>query len=202
LNNRKYPKSAISSDMAALFASGRKFLVLDTETTGLPHHDNVQIVEVSCVDQDGVVRFTSLVKPDISVPAAATEVHGITDADLINAPTFTQIWPQLLEVLLKYEVVYCYNVDFDYGMLLCTAERFGITIPLHITVNQSWRCAMNIYARWTGTGRWRTLGVACSALGVQMSEAHRSTGDALSTLALMRGLAARAVLESKDKVDG
>lgn len=184
-------------EMAALFAAKTPFLIIDTETTGFLDNPDGQIVELSCVNQAGEVVFTSLVKPDCDVPMRVSAIHGLTTECLADSPTFVQIWPQLLEVLSQYQVIYAYNVDFDRGMLFKTAERFNLEIPGWLK-EQEWKCMQKRYAEYHGDwSEWhqsytfKKLSVACHNLSVQMSEEHRATGDALSTYALMRALAAK-----------
>ena len=74
--------------------------VLDFETTGLsPGADRVIEVSVMRMDPGAKPQFVldTLVNPRRSV--AATEIHGITDADVADAPTFEEIAPKLIDVL-------------------------------------------------------------------------------------------------------
>ncbi len=173
------------------------FLVLDTETTGLPDHEGFQVVEVAAVDTTGAVLFHSLVKPDIPMPASASEVHGLTDADLADAPSFTEIWPQLAELLRTYEL-WCYNAGFDRAAILTSAERFKVDIPKRVASSKRWHCLMLEFARYHGEysdywggDKWQDLYTACYELEVKGSDYHRARGDALNALGVMQALAAR-----------
>jgi DNA polymerase III epsilon subunit-like protein len=183
--------------MAALFAARAPFLIVDTETTGFLDAPDGQIIEVSCINQDGHAAFSRLCKPDVPIPAKASAVHGLYDRDLIDAPLFAEVWPELLTVLVQYPLIFAYNADFDRGMLLKTAKRFALAIPDWLTA-QEWRCMQQAYAAYHGdwseyhqSHTFKKLTVACAKLGVPLSETHRATGDALNTLALMKALAAR-----------
>src|SRR6266699_6797910 len=92
-------RQQIEAQMQALFEQRTPFLLLDTETTGKLEHRGFQIVEVAIVNQDGQVLYQSLCKPDIAMPSEASEVSGITDAQLASAPTMTEIWPDVVQVL-------------------------------------------------------------------------------------------------------
>jgi DNA polymerase-3 subunit epsilon len=120
-----YDRHVIEHNMRVWLEEGEDaspLLVLDTETTGLPDHEGFQVVEVAAVDTTGAVVFHSLVKPDIPIPAAATAKNGLTDADLADAPSFTEIWPRLALLLASYEL-WTYNADFDQAAILASAER-------------------------------------------------------------------------------
>jgi DNA polymerase III epsilon subunit family exonuclease len=65
-----------------------RYAVVDVETTGFsPNAD--RIVEVACVAVDGtrvVDRWATLVNPGRPIPQRVSEIHGITDAMVTNAP--------------------------------------------------------------------------------------------------------------------
>ena len=79
----------------------RPLAVLDLETTGIdPKLD--RIVEVSVLkllpggDHD---HRTRRVNPGVPIPPEATAVHGITDDDVADCPTFRAIAPALSKYL-------------------------------------------------------------------------------------------------------
>ncbi len=68
----------------------RPLAVLDVQSTGLDT-DTARIVKLSVfrVDPDGAEYVKSvLVNPDIPIPTGATQVHGITDLDVMEKPVF------------------------------------------------------------------------------------------------------------------
>jgi DNA polymerase-3 subunit epsilon len=106
----------------------RPLVGLDLETTGT----NVQtdrIVEISTlkVFPDGNQKtFTRLVNPGIPIPAEATSVHGITDADVASAKTFEEIAPRLATYLDGCDL--CgYNIwKFDLKLLVNEFKRANV----------------------------------------------------------------------------
>ncbi|NEV75543.1 hypothetical protein DYI24_00410 [Rhodopseudomonas sp. BR0C11] len=76
----------------------------DLETTG-KDTSTAEVVEVACCDID--MRFlplsvvspgrSTLVKPAQPIPASASAVHHITNADVKNAPAWVDAWPILLD---------------------------------------------------------------------------------------------------------
>ena len=176
----------------------REFLVLDTETTGLPEHAHFQVVEIGMVDKRGTVIYHSLVRPDIPMPTGASLVNGITDDALKDAPTFPELWPALVALLGTHDL-YCYNAEFDREAIFSTAARYGLEVPRPVQDDQRWQCMMRAYAMYHGEWsdywhdwKWQSLDVACEELGVAGNDFHRAVGDALNCLGVMRALAARA----------
>ena len=73
-----------------------QFVVLDVETTGLsPKLD--RIVEIALIEfTQGTIskQFVSRFNPE--GPMGATEIHGITDADVANSPKFVERSSEIL----------------------------------------------------------------------------------------------------------
>lgn len=94
------------------------FTAIDTETTGL-HSGNDRIVEVAAIrfrDSHPVERFTALINPLKPIPADATKINGITDADVAGAPEFRQIAPALLQFIGADNLI-GHNLEFDLKFL-------------------------------------------------------------------------------------
>ena len=68
---------------------------LDLETTGLSVLTD-HIMEIGCVDAKGVV-FTTVVNP--LVMSSGPAVHGISDAELLEGPTFDAVFPRFVYFL-------------------------------------------------------------------------------------------------------
>lgn len=193
-------RQEIEAQLQALFEQQTPFLLLDTETTGKPEHQGFQIVEIAILDQDSQVRYHSLVKPDIAMQSSASEVSGLTDAQLADAPTMTEIWPTVVQVLTSTDVpIYTWNADFDQKALLLTAKRFQLPVPAAVSSKTRWRCAMKLHARWYGEWsngkndyRYQSLQWACTELEIEENEHHRAVGDAQNALRVLRAIAARA----------
>jgi DNA polymerase-3 subunit epsilon len=192
-------RQQIEQEMNTLFAEHTPFYVIDTETTGMEHW-GFQIVEVAVVNQDGQVLYQSLCKPDISIPTSASKVSGITEVQLADAPTFTEIWPSLVELLTSADIpIYAWNADFDRQALLLIAKRFGLPVPAALGSKTRWHCAMRLHARWYGEWsnrrndyRYQSLEWARTELGIEENEHHRAIFDAQKTLRVLRAIGSRA----------
>ena len=162
-----------------------RYAVVDVETTGFsPTSDRV--VEVACVViQDGRVerRWSSLVDPERPIPWRASEIHGITDDDVAQAPSFAEVERELIALCAGATVV-AHNASFDLGFLtalraqphLCTlalARRAFPHAPNH--KNQTLR-------RYLEVDRDPML---------RGLEAHRALADALVTAAILLRCLAR-----------
>jgi hypothetical protein len=110
-------------DAAAPWAASA-FVVIDFETTGLdPQNDRVLEVGVACFENGQLSALKNwLVNPTIPIPEEARAIHKISDADLVGAPTFAEIVPELVTYLVGHLPV-AYNADFDQRFLRAEMKR-------------------------------------------------------------------------------
>ncbi|MCY3884963.1 MAG: DNA polymerase III subunit epsilon [Gammaproteobacteria bacterium] len=100
--------------------SAKRFLVLDTETTGLDVHEGHRIIEVGCVEVDNFqvteTVFHSYLNPEREIDSEAIRVHGLTLARLAKEPVFAEIAEDFLRFVRDNEVV-IHNASFDIPFL-------------------------------------------------------------------------------------
>lgn len=112
----------------------RPLLFLDTETTGPdPIVDRVVELGVSVLHPDCTVNpksWSVRFNPGIPIPAAATEIHHITDADVANCKPFSA-YAALLHQKLKGKDLAGYNLRrFDLPILDEEMRRCGLALDL------------------------------------------------------------------------
>jgi len=101
----------------------RPLVFLDLETTGI-NVTSDRIVEISLlkIKPDGQEEWlTTLVNPGIPIPAASTAVHGISDHDVADAPSFGEIAGKLEAFLEGCDLAGFNAIKFDIPLL---AEEF------------------------------------------------------------------------------
>lgn len=148
--------------------------IIDFETTGLTVGlDRVVEVSIVRVDRDQKPRlvFDTLVNPNR--PVGATEIHGIADADVQQAPRFSDITGEVVAATAGC-VVAAYNVYFDMQFLAVELGLAGVNqLPPHF-------CLM--YLRpMLGLGGRCKLGEACKNAGIERTAAHIASVDAMSS---------------------
>ena len=93
-------------------------IVLDVETTGLDYTKE-RMVEFAAVRlENGKItdKFETLINPQQHIRKSSIAVHGITEEDVINAPTEDEVIPQILDFIGDYPIV-AHNVIFDYSFI-------------------------------------------------------------------------------------
>ena len=174
-------------------------LFLDTETTGLSGLH--EICEIAVVNLASEVLINMLVRPTCPIDFNTSQIHGITNEMVKDAPTFGDLLPRL-EQVLRGRTVLVYNVEFDIGKLErsakandCPFHPWWINFPplpdasdeeRESTPTTSWHCAMELYAQyygdwndWHGNYRWQRLGNAALQCGIELPVGtHRALADA------------------------
>lgn len=117
-----------------------KYLILDTETTGLPEKSRIfkpkdiefwpYVVEIAwiLVDEDGLLvdGEDAILKQKTSIPLSASNIHKITTARMMEeGKDPTQIYDSLLSQLQKCEMIIAHNVRFDIEVLKADLFRHG-----------------------------------------------------------------------------
>lgn len=160
---------------------------LDTETTGLGRF--AKICDIAIVAQDGTVLLDTLINPGEPIPAAATNVHGITDEMVADAPTWRDVAADIA-CLLENRRVVIYNRGYDAELL----EQHNKEIDWH-PFNADYQCAMLAYSDFDGTMgnyrtlKWHKLDAAAAHFGIAPG-GHRALADTETTRQVVHAMAA------------
>lgn len=153
------------------------YIVIDIETTGLSPQDN-RAVEIAAIllSEDLQVEewWTTLLNPEQHI--GATHIHGISAADVVDAPVFSNIAPKLLEELHQRTLV-AHNVKFDGSFISEELRRCGLPSRLtrrYCTMEQARRLSI----------KPATLDSCCKRYSIKNPAPHTALGDAASTAQL------------------
>ena len=98
----------------------KKFIILDTETTGLEVHQGHRIIEIGAVllndRKKSKEHFHTYLNPSRLIDEEASKVHGIMNEDLLDKPYFEEVAEEFLEFIDGSTLV-IHNAAFDVGFL-------------------------------------------------------------------------------------
>ena len=98
----------------------KKYIVLDTETTGLEVKQGHRVIEIGAVllndRKKSEDHFHSYLNPSRSIDEEASKVHGIVNSDLEGMPSFDEIAEAFIE-FIEGSTLVIHNAPFDLGFL-------------------------------------------------------------------------------------
>ncbi len=159
------------------------FVAIDVETTGLdPKNDAIIQVAAIAFDGDRILdQYESVVNPHREVPEFITQLTGITQEEVDDAPSMFTVRSRLRSVM-DHGVLIGHNVGFDLGFL--REERLGIGTAGLDTIT----LASILFPK---AGRYR-LGSLARYLNLEEVRNHQAMGDAQQTMWLFLKLQEKA----------
>jgi len=129
-----------------------KILVFDTETTGFinkkdPSLDSqpyiIQFAGILWELKDGVYteieRKNIMIKPPISIPYGASQVHHIYDIDIKDAPIMANQIDEIMDFLWQADAIIWHNIEYDEDMIKLELKRLE---KLHLYAPDQVICTM------------------------------------------------------------
>ncbi|WP_298884445.1 exonuclease domain-containing protein [uncultured Polaribacter sp.] len=162
------------------------YTVIDIETTGNGYKGS-KITEISIFVFDGktvIDEFTSLVNPEQNIPPFITNLTGITNAMVRNAPKFYEI-ARKVEEITKNTIFVAHNVNFDYNIIQEEFKNLGFDFK------RKKLCTVRLSRKIIPGLNSYSLGNICSVENIPINGRHRAKGDAEATTELFRRLIER-----------
>lgn len=166
-----------------------RLVSIDTETTGRdPNSD--RIVEIACVVWQGsevCARQSWLVNPGRPIPKEASDVHGITDDQVHDKPSFGQIADEVLQSMER-AVPVAYNAEYDRRVLVAELSRLSGGAPRQppaVRRQVDWIDPLVWARELHRMEKGKSLGEVSQRLGIQIEQAHRAEHDAEAALRVM-----------------
>jgi DNA polymerase III subunit epsilon len=166
------------------------FTVVDVETTGWAP-DEAGITEIGAVRVHAgtvVAEFGSLVNPGMPVPAAITELTGISDQMLAPAPPVADVLPGLL-TFADGSVLTAHNAPFDLRFLTAACANIGRDWP-GFEVLDTVRLARHLMVTPQEVPD-RKLATLANFFGTPVRPSHRALDDARATAVILGELLGR-----------
>jgi DNA polymerase III subunit epsilon len=159
------------------------YAIIDIETTGGSSRLE-KITEIAIYLHDGnqvTGEYSSLVNPERNIPYFITNLTGISNEMVENAPRFYEIAKEIVE-LTEGRTFVAHNARFDYSFIRQEFKSLGFNYKRSIldTVALSRKL-------FPGHKSY-SLGNICKDLKIQINGRHRAAGDAHATVRLFEML--------------
>ena len=163
------------------------YVIIDVETTGLdPASDAlIEVAAITLQENDIVEEYTTLINPHRDVPEFITQLTGITNDMLADAPGMFTVRTKLRTVVGD-RVIVGHNVDFDANFL--AEERVGIGNHRIDTVTLA-----SILVPEAGRYGLEALVNVLNLPNPHGGQTHRALDDAEQTVELFLALRERAL---------
>jgi DNA polymerase-3 subunit epsilon len=182
MNQREYDKD-IAILTSRLITNG-KYIVIDTETTGLTEPEACQIAWVL----EGGERDGKLVKPIKPIESGAELVHHISNEMVMDAEPLTNLLPKLSELSMGRAVIF-YNAPFDTGVIARSTKTEYKPSKLHDAM-LIFSAYYNMWDSFHGNYKWHKLSSALISCGIKTDETlHDASTDAYMTRELLLHIA-------------
>lgn len=150
-----------------------KIAFVDLETSGVRSaYDRIIEIGILRVENNKIVRsYSTLLNPLSYIPPEIEKITGITTKDVENAPVFSRVANEVLEIL-KDCVFVAHNVRFDYGFLKTEFMRENISFSTRhfCTV----RLSRSLFPKY----KHHNLDALIERFDIECKNRHRALDDA------------------------
>jgi DNA polymerase-3 subunit epsilon len=157
------------------------YAVVDIETTGGNNKDG-KITEIAIYifnGQEITDSFISLINPECYIPNFITNLTGISNEMVANAPKFYEIARKIVEITAN-KIFVAHNVGFDYNFIRKEFKDLGYDF------NRKTLCTVELGRKYLPGHKSYSLGKLCAELAIDINGRHRAGGDALATVKLLQ----------------
>ncbi len=166
-----------------------RFVVVDTETTGLQAYAGDELVSIALLELDGLEmtgrEYVTYLNPRRPIPEQSTRIHGISDADVEDSPTLMEALPDILDFLDR-SVVVGHHVSFDLRFLNRTCQKELLSRLYHPCLD-----TMLLFLSCSGRMGHYTLDQVAGECKVTVKDRHTARGDAMATARVFQCLAGK-----------
>ena len=173
------------------------YVALDLETTGLSPRDD-RIIEIGAVKYSGGRRtenFSCFVNPQIPIPLRITDITGIDDGMVKDAPAIEGVLGKLLDFIGELPLL-GHNITFDYGFIC--QKALDMKIKYRAKGIDTHRISRSILPQLES----RSLESLCGYYSIIEEPRHRAFSDAAAAARLYDRLYEEAVARNMEDSPG
>ena len=153
-----------------------RFIAIDVETANFEPSSICAIGAVKVENRLITDSRFSLIKPEPDwYSPACIKVHGITDDDTFNAPSFGTIWTEWQTWIEGFTLV-AHNAAFDSRCIKAACRMYGLEIP------DEFKCTLCAARRTIPRGicASKSLDALCNFFGITLKNHHCALDDAFA----------------------
>lgn len=152
-----------------------RFIVLDTETTGLYPFTGDRLVEIGALEvlNRNITgqEYHQYINPKRDIPEKASSIHGLYAKDLADKPTFSEVAAEFLDFIGDATLI-IHNAKFDLQFLMHELQLAGAKNMHHQPIIDTLALARSMFPR-----QRNNLDALCDRFDIDRS--HREKHGAL-----------------------
>ena len=167
-----------------------RYIVFDVETPNR-YNDRMSAIGITVV-QDGIITdsYFSYVDPETFFDRFNTELTGIDEYTVADAPNFAELWDEI-EGLMSSGVLVAHNAAFDMGVLKKCLYSYGIVWK----PNADYCCTVQMGRRLL-PGISHKLNCMCDYYGIDLDHHQADSDSRAAAEILIRYMEAGAEIRS------
>ena len=178
-------KSEIPNDAIFMKPKGKSllefptsYIVFDIETTGLSSNwdEIIEISAIKIVNGEQYAEFNTLVKPKEAISDFISELTGITNDMVIDAPLIENVLPEFYD-FVGDAILVGHNINFDIDFINCAGLKHNIGKILSNFYVDTLKISKRLLP---GLDHHRLKDIT-NALGIDYQNAHRAHNDCVFT---------------------
>ena len=147
-----------------------RYIAFDVETPNR-YNNRISAIGITVIEDGEIVRsFYSLVNPEVGFDYFNTQLTGIDEDAVADAPTFAELWDQI-EPIMGSGILVAHNAPFDMSVLKKCLQAYGIGWQ----PTTSYLCTVQMGRRLL-PGRSHGLDAMCDYYGICLNH-HQADSD-------------------------
>jgi len=155
------------------------YTIIDIETTGgSSRYDKITEIAIFVHDGEKIIdQYVSLINPERSIPYFITNLTGISNEMVADAPKFYEVARKIVEIT-EGKTFIAHNANFDYHFIRQEFKNLGYTFKREVL------CTIKLSRKLIPGLRSYSLGNLCKDVNISIDNRHRARGDAEATIKL------------------
>jgi len=158
------------------------FAIVDIETCGSKFaFQKGRIIDICILVHDGISvidKFSTLINPECHISGFFTNISGITNEMVKDAPKFHEVAKDIL-AYTEGKIFVAHNSSFDYNFIKDEFSSLGFKFK------RDTLCTVKLSRKLMPGKRSYSLGNLCESIGITIHNRHRAEGDAIATAQLL-----------------